>query len=364
MREESTTYERREPRSPHRGYHRTAHRSPRRLVQRLYGSGLVEGYVLAVLPARHQPRAGNSVEVVLRSDDLRRWRPVIDFESPAGVADGCAAADGHFCTTPDRLYLFIGTRNPIHSYVSWTDDGVHWSQPALLSLGDDHPYTWRVPLARGAVLLAICHLHHEERPFELIVSRGRHPLDPTAEIVTRAELPEFTEESELYWRPDGELWCIVRVRFGFDNASMYWSQPPYTAWEGGDLQVKCDAPVICRTAGREYLSGRVRLPGAESSSNPTQFQGGEWGGIGNGTTGLYYLTKGKAELIRYFPQGGDASYPGLVSPEPGKLVISYYSDVAYWTGLVKPRHFAEFRYKASESDIYLAELRVNSTMRP
>ena len=58
---------------------------------------------------------------------------------------------------------------------------------------------------------------------------------------------------------------------------MYWSQPPYTAWEGGDLQVKCDAPVICRTAGREYLAGRGRLPGAESSSNPTQFQGGEWG---------------------------------------------------------------------------------------
>ena len=127
-------------------------------------------------------------------------------------------------------------------------------------------------------------------------------------------------------------------------------------------------PVICKTAGRERkLPSRpycVRLPGAESSGNPTQFQGGEWGGIGNGTTGLYYLTKGKAELIRYFPQGGDASYPGLVSPEPGKLVISYYSDVAYWTGLVKPRHFAEFRYKSSESDIYLAELRVNSTMRP
>lgn len=99
--------------------------------------------------------AGNSVEVVLRSDDLRRWRQVIDFESPAGIADGCAAADGHFCTTPDRLYLFIGTRNPIHSYVSWTDDGVHWSQPALLVLGDDHPYTWRVRWREGLFYSAI-----------------------------------------------------------------------------------------------------------------------------------------------------------------------------------------------------------------
>ena len=218
--------------------------------------------------------AGNSVEVVLRSNDLRRWRPVIDFESPAGVVDGCAAADGHFCTTPDRLYLFIGTRNPIHSYVSWTDDGVHWSRPALLALGDDHPYTWRVRWHEGLFYSAICHLHHEERPFELIVSEDGVQWTRRAEIVTRAELPEFTEESELYWRPDGELWCIVRA----NNASMYWSQPPYTAWEGNDLQVKCDAPVICRTAGGEYLAGRVRLPGAGSSDHPTQFQGGEWGG--------------------------------------------------------------------------------------
>ena len=67
---------------------------------------------------------------------------------------------------------------------------------------------------------------------------------------------------------------------------------------------------------------------------------------------------GNVELIRHFPTGGDASYPGLVSPEPGRLAISYYSDVAYWTGTVKPRHFSEWRYKSTECDIYLAELNV------
>ena len=100
----------------------------------------------------------------------------------------------------------------------------------------------------------------------------------------------------------------------------------------------------------------MRVPGVIYSGYPAQLEGGKWEGVGNGTTGLYHLTKGKAELIRHFPQGGEASYPGLVSPEPGKLALSFYSDVAYWTGLVKPKHFPQFRYKASESDICLAEI--------
>ena len=58
------------------------------------------------------------------------------------------------------------------------------------------------------------------------------------------------------------------------------------------------------------------------------------------------------------PPSFDASYPGLVSLEPGKLVMSYYSDVAYASGEVRPRHFPEYRYKESESDIYIAEIEV------
>ena len=79
----------------------------------------------------------------------------------------------------------------------------------------------------------------------------------------------------------------------------------------------------------------------------------------------------RVESWRFEPLGGvvvtvreDAASANLVSPGPGKLVMSYYSDVAYWTGLVKPRHFAEFRYKASESDIYLAEIEVPKTSLP
>jgi len=299
--------------------------------------------------------AGNSVEVVLRSNDLRRWREVRDFESPAGIGDGCSAADGHFCVTPDCLYLFIGTRNPTRSFVTWSDDGVKWSEPRPLRLdGDDHPYTWRVRWRDGRFYSAICHLEQGERPLDLIVSNDGVDWSSHTSIVGREELPLYSEETELHWRPDGELWCVVRA----ENAAMYWSCPPYTKWEGGDLGAICDAPVICESAGRTYLAGRVRLPGVVYSGYPAQLQGGAWEGQGNGTTGLYHLTKGSIELIRHFPCGGDASYPGLISTEPGKLAISFYSDIAYWTGTVKPRYFSEWRYKSTECDIYLAELNV------
>ena len=122
------------------------------------------------------------------------------------------------------------------------------------------------------------------------------------------------------------------------NALMYWSKPPYTEWEGADLGVQCDAPALCASGEQVYLAGRVHAAG-----NP------------HGTTGLYQLERGRARLILSMPAGGDSSYPGLISLEPGRMAMSYYSDVAYWSGLVKPMHFDGYLRKRSECDIYLAE---------
>ena len=59
---------------------------------------------------------------------------------------------------------------------------------------------------------------------------------------------------------------------------------------------------------------------------------------------------------RSFLHGSDASYCGLVSPA---LIMTYYSDVAYQTRSVKPKHFAPYRYKYSDSEIYLAIIDVS-----
>jgi len=75
-----------------------------------------------------------------------------------------------------------------------------------------------------------------------------------------------------------------------------------------------------------------------------------------GAPSLYRLSRGRAELLVSFPAGGDASYSGLISPEPGRLIWSYYSDIAYQTGRLKVR--SEYRFMATASDIYLAEVHV------
>ena len=77
-------------------------------------------------------------------------------------------------------------------------------------------------------------------------------------------------------------------------------------------------------------------------------------------TEVEWKTRGhdRADLLVLMPPAYDASYPGLVSLEPGKLIMSYYSDVAYASGQVPLKHFPEFRYKQSECDIYIAEIEV------
>lgn len=95
--------------------------------------------------------ASNSVEMVLRSNDTRWWHEVIAFETPYGIAGGkkSGAGGGHFCTTPDRLYMFFNTRQPSHVFGSWTADGVTWSKPALVALDGEPVYTWRVRWHEG-----------------------------------------------------------------------------------------------------------------------------------------------------------------------------------------------------------------------
>ncbi len=70
-----------------------------------------------------------------------------------------------------------------------------------------------------------------------------------------------------------------------------------------------------------------------------------------GNTGIFSVEKGKVEPLFALPSDGDAAYPGLISREWGKLIISYYSQHAYLSGVISgstPR----------VADIYIAEIAV------
>ena len=82
--------------------------------------------------------------VILRSVDLKRWHEVTYIKTI-----GCDWSP-RFCVTKDRLFIYFFTGYPNivglrtkdgrllsrpkifpdhHSHVSFTDDGIHWSQP-------------------------------------------------------------------------------------------------------------------------------------------------------------------------------------------------------------------------------------------
>ena len=82
-------------------------------------------------------------EIVLRSVDLKRWHEVARFKT---VGDD---REPKFCIANDRLFLYFGTfftpigwgPGPFVTHVTYTDDGVHWSQP-VSAWKDD--WIWRV----------------------------------------------------------------------------------------------------------------------------------------------------------------------------------------------------------------------------
>ena len=285
---------------------------------------------------------GNSFVVLLRSTDLLRWHEAEVFTPPDGVVDKSGIANGHFCVTDNRLYAFTPVQTPTDNgvfgrlYCTWTENGVKWTEPEIVKMGETYPYTFRVRNYDNKFYSAItC-----DQSLLLITSKDGKNWELHSEIAS--EHPkQFTEETELYWLRNGELWCVVRSS---NSALFYQSKPPYTEWSGTDLGVRCDAPVICSTKDKVYLAGRVEGPGEIP------------GVLGAGTTGIYELTSGKTELLLTFPPGADAAYVGLVSPSPGKLVLSTYSDHAYYSDSIKPKYFPEYVYKKSECDIYIAEI--------
>ena len=114
--------------------------------------------------------ADHGVVVVLHSNDLRRWSEAGVFDRPRGITGevDSGVQDGHFTAAGDRLYISINTRIPTDMFVSWTDDGVNWSEPVPMRMGDANPFIWRVRWHEGKFYSAVS--YDGSSPLDLIVS--------------------------------------------------------------------------------------------------------------------------------------------------------------------------------------------------
>ena len=281
--------------------------------------------------------------VVLRSVDLERWHEVTVLKT---LGDD---RDPKLCPTTDRLYVYFGTWlprpegwpderfGPLISHVSSTDDGVKWSDP--VPLYERNVWLWRIRVHDDTLYCAAYGWEdprHKEQSFlELLVSKDGVSWEKHCRI---ADIEDQPDESDLLFRLDGELWCITRSTRKPDHSLFYISNPPYRVWERVDLGVTIHAPVICESQGKVFVAGRRRTD-APWIPQTTPL----------GNTGLFLVKRGAVEPILAFPSDGDAAYPGMVSPEAGRLIISYYSQHAYRSGVIQG-------ISPHASDVYVAEI--------
>ena len=108
------------------------------------------------------------------------------------------------------------------------------------------------------------------------------------------------------------------------HALLYVANPPYEEWSCIDLKALIHCPALCESGGQVYVAGR-RDPKAPWIGQHTPA----------GNTGIFRLDERGLTPVLALPSDGDAAYPGLLSLEENRLIISYYSQHAYLSGVLE-----------------------------
>ena len=322
--------------------------------------------------------APDGVIVLMRSADLRRWDEVAVFKTPHDARDTKLAA------TDDELFVFCADSHyePIkgkirqvdYTYVFVSDDGYRWGAPTRIC--DRNYWLWRVRVHDGVFYCAekggelLCSPDGRDWTFVSRIpdaeGRNSQELQETRQVDHRTT-PRFNE-ADVIFQPDGELWCVSRTkREPGQHSLLYVSSPPYKEWSCVDLETMIHCPALCKSGEKVYVAGR---------RDPTASWIPQHSPAGN--TGIFLLDRNGVTPVFALPSDGDAAYPGLLSLEEDRLIISYYSQHAYLSGTIegekRPSHYIErwgslrreppppdypyelSYFKSGPADIFVAEI--------
>lgn len=326
-----------------------------------------KGYYWLGYSRRSGHYAADGCIIILKSLDLKRWHHVTVINTVGH--DWCPK----FCSTNNRLLVNWFTSYPMHqrrnvvgehldntivdhdSHVCYTEDGMNWSIPVSMWKNQN---MWSLRVYDGKFYSAAWGWagdphDHVHGPVDLLQSDdGLH----WQKVSTITEVKDRLDETDLWFMPDDELWAVsAGWRLPLQHSVFSCSRPPYTEWEQFDLKASIASPVICECDGKYYVAGRKDSEGYM----PEPWLGRQMSSAGSTT--IHRLERGKVDPIFALPSDGDVWQPGMISTQPGQLIVSYNSQHAYMSGAVRSKLPVPFSYHRPEiylgdNDIYIAEL--------
>ena len=255
-----------------------------------------------------------------------------------------------FPVSQDRLAIMIptweggyGSKN-LRQYIAFSGDGFNWDEPKrILSDGE---WLWRVREHEGTYYGLVQKLEtgpDGERLHSLVLKTSTDLL--TWEPHGRIGSDELGLcESDILFREDATAWVVARSTAEPGYSYFCHSEPPYTEWQTEKLTALIHAPIMLEHEGSTYVTGRSRpsLEGVETF--PSTYSLAVW-----------KVTFGEVVPVLRIPAMGDCSYPGLIKDPEGRICLTYYSQHAYYMGVVEGE--APFTdSKKMPDDVYFAEI--------
>ena len=214
----------------------------------------------------------------------------------------CATPDGRLMMTAAGALLQPNAHRH-QTYVWFSSDGVHWSEPA--PIGEPDFWLWRVVWHEGAAY-TVGYGTTEQNPLvRLYRSRDGVKFETLVETL---QTKDFPNESAIRFLPDGTALCLLRRDKNGASGLLGSARAPYTDWSWKDLGVRIGGPNLIRVPdGRLVIGARLY--------------------DGRTRTALAWLDAQQGKLTEFqpLPSGGDSSYPGMVWHQ-GMLWVSYYSS--------------------------------------
>jgi len=261
------------------------------------------------------------------SCDRVRWREVAHIKVPGDNRDPrFVVVDEHRLALlfPNAPGCIRGADGPEthEQWITFSEDGYRWEKPRRIL--PEHHHLFRVRKHKGTYYGLDCYREGTLRRLELRASPDLLKWERLCQVGAD---DQGLNESDMVFLPDGEAWIVSRTECEPKHALFCSAKPPYIDWHVESLGARIHAPAILEHNGKLYVAGRC-LPEAI----------GETAWPFGHSLCIWELTRGKVAPVLRIPATGDCTYPGFIKDPEGRLCISYYSQHAYYLGIVPPFH--------------------------